>query len=253
MSQRQLRTALLVGVIAAFAAIGIYIFNAVAQDRPHDPFTEGALPPAQVQPPPPTAVPGAAPGAALSNVHAESFDTLPTGWTTADTGAMPDQTGSWASAAGKLVAKQPDSGQQSFEESIFLNPLATGAHASVTVQVYPQGNQVVGLVFRASKRGYYLFRVFRDGNNAPERRQLQRYDATTGQYTTLVGDRQGKGYELGRWQDLRVDLDGEKITCFFDGAQVFAVQDAQFADGQAGVYTLALGDVIFDNFTVALP
>jgi hypothetical protein len=252
MNKRQLRTVLLVGVIAAFAAIGIYMFNAVAQDRPHDPFTEGALPPAQVQPPP-TTIPAAAPGAALSNIQSESFDTLPAGWTAADTDAMPDQKGSWASESGKLVAKEPDSGQQSFEDSIFLDPATIGARANVSVQVYPQGNQVVGIVFRSSKSGYYLFRVFREGNNAPERRQLQRYDAKTGRYTTLIGDTQGKGYELGSWQDLRVELDGDLITCFFQGEKVFEVHDSQFTSGQAGVYTLALGDVIFDNFTVALP
>jgi len=252
MNKRQLRTALLVGVIAAFAAIGVYMFNAVAQDRPHDPFTEGALPPTQV-PPPPTTVPAPAPSTALSNVQTEGFDTLPSGWTSVELAAMPDQQGSWASEAGKLVAKAPDSGQQSFEGSIFLAPAATAARAKIGVQVYPQGNQVVGIVFRSTKNGYYLFRVFRDGNNAPERRQLQRYDAQTGEYTTLVGDTQGKGYQLGSWQDLRVETDGDLITCFFNNEKVFEVHDSTFTGGQAGVYTLALGDVVFDNFSVALP
>jgi len=255
MNKRQLRTAVLVGVIAAVAAIGIYMFSAVAQDRPHDPFTEGALPPTQVPPPPPTSLPAppAAPAQALSHVQTETFDSLPTGWTAPATAAMPDQAGGWASEAGKLVAKQPDSGQQSFEDSLFLAPLATGTRATVSVQVYPQGNQVVGLAFRASKRGYYLFRVFRDGNNAPDHRQLQRYDAASGTYTTLASDTVGAGYQLGSWQDLRVALSGDLITCYFNNQQVFAVHDGTYADGQAGVYTLALGDVLFDNFTVALP
>jgi hypothetical protein len=245
-----------VGVIAAFAAIGLYLFNAVAQDRPHDPFTEGALPADQVQPPPtsvPTNVPAPAPSTALSTVQTEGFDTLPAGWAAADTDVMADQRGNWASEAGKLVAQQPESGQQSFEGSIFLAPTATAGRVNIAVQVYPQGNQVVGIVFRSTKNGYYLFRVFRDGNNAPERRQLQRYDAKTGLYTTLKADTQGKGYVLGQWQDLRVETDGDLITCFFNAEKVFEVHDAQFTGGQAGVYTLALGDVIFDNFTVALP
>ena len=252
MNKRQLRTALVVGVIAAFAAIGIYMFNAVAQDRPHDPFTEGALPANQVQPPPATAVPAAAPSTALSNIQTEGFDTLPAGWAADDKDVMVDQRGDWASESGKLVAKAPPSGQ-SFEGSVFLAPIASAARAKIAVQVYPQGNEVVGIVFRSTKNGYYLFRVMRDGNNAPERRQLQRYDAKTGLYTTLIGDTQGKGYELGRWQDLRVETDGDLITCFFDNQKVFEVHDAQYTDGQAGVYTLAQGDVIFDNFTVATP
>ena len=69
----------------------------------------------------------------------------------------------------------------------------TGARATIAVQVYPQGNQSVGLVFRSSKSGYYLFRVFRNGNNSPEQRQLLRYDANNGKYTKLIGDATGKG------------------------------------------------------------
>jgi hypothetical protein len=252
MNKRQLRTALVVGVIAAFAAIGIYMFSAVAQDRPHDSFTEGALPANQVQPPP-TTVPAPAPSGALNNIKSESFDALPAGWTDIEAAAMPDQKGAWASEAGKLVAKQPDSGQQSFEDSIFLSPNPVGARGNVSVQVYPQGNQVVGLVFRSTKNGYYIFRVFRDGNNASDHRQLQRYDATTGQYTTLASDTTGKGYVLDTWQDLRVELNGDLITCFFNNEKVFEVHDSQFTGGQTGVYTLALGDVIFDNFSVAVP
>ena len=251
MNKRQLSTALLVGVIAAFAAIGIYMYNAVAQDRPHDPNTEGALPANQVQPPP-TTVPAAAPSTALSNIQTEGFDTLPAGWAAADTDVMVDQKGDWASEAGKLAAKAPPSGQ-SFEGSVFLSPIATTARANIGVQVYPQGNEVVGIVFRSTKNGYYVFRVMRDGNNAPERRQLQSYDAKTGLFTTLIGDKQGKGYELGRWQDLRVETDGDLITCFFDNQKVFEVHDSQFTGGQAGVYALAQGDVLFDNFTVATP
>ena len=48
---------------------------------------------------------------------------------------------------------------------------------------------------------------------------MRRLDCTP----TLIGDTQGKGYELGRWQDLRVELDGDLITCFFDNQKVFEV------------------------------
>jgi hypothetical protein len=34
---------------------------------------------------------------------------------------------------------------------------------------------------------------------------------------------------------------------------VFEARDSQYTAGQAGVFTLALGDMIFDNFTVATP
>jgi hypothetical protein len=252
MNKRQLRTAVLITVIVAFAAIGVYMFSAVAQDRPHDSFTEGALPANQVQPPPTTA-PAPAANTALSNVQTEGFDAQPAGWAAGVSDAMPDQQGSWASESGKLVAKAPDNGGQSFEDSIFLSPINTAGRATVSVQIYPQGNQVAGIVFRSTKNGYYVFRVFRDGNNAPESRQLLRYDAATGQFTKLAVDTQGKGYVLDSWQDLRVELDGDLITCFFNNEKVFEARDSQYTAGQAGVFTLALGDMIFDNFSVATP
>ena len=87
----------------------------------------------------------------------------------------------------------------------------------------------------------------------PDHRQLLRYDTNTGLYAKLASDTQGKGYDLGRWQDLRVETDGDLITCFFENEKVFEVHDSQFTGGQAGVFTIAMGDVIFDNFTVALP
>jgi hypothetical protein len=48
-------------------------------------------------------------------------------------------------------------------------------------------------------------------------------------------------------------LNGDLITCYFEGQQVFEVHDKTYDSGKAGVYTIALGEVLFDNFTVLKP
>jgi hypothetical protein len=248
MNNRRVWITLLAIVVVAVAAGGYLLRGTTAQDRPHDPATEGEQPAAEV-----TSAP--APQAAPSQNVAlnESFDTFPASWKQFDLAAMPDQKGEWAAEAGKLAARAPSSGTQSFEESMLLAPADTSGRAELSVQVYPQGNQVVGLVFRSTDKGYYLFRVFREGESAGVKRMLQRYDAATGQYTTLAEDSQGQGYELGRWQNMSVELDGDHIVAFFEGQKVFDVRDGELAGGEAGVYALALGEVLFDNFTVLKP
>lgn len=168
-------------------------------------------------------------------------------------GRSPDEQGLWVAENGQLAQKGTPAGEPSFDETIMQIPVETAGVASIGVQVYPQGNQVVGMVFRSSDAGYYLFRVFRDGGTPPLRRELQRYDSKTGEYVSLAQDTKGKGYVDGIAQSLRVDLNGDLIQCFFQGEKVFEMRDATLTKGQAGVYTLALGDVQFDNFTFAQP
>lgn len=246
--QRPLVMALIL-LAVTLAAGGAYMFRANAQGQAADPAIRGAQLAADVATPTPPPAPGG-----LGRVQTYGFDAQPSGWRALDTADMPDGYGVWTTRAGKLAENMTVSGSGGFDNTMYLAPVDTAGRASVSAQVYPQGNQVVGLVFRASDQGYYLFRVFRgDGAEMPVRRQLQRYDAATGIYTTLAEDRQGRGYALGKWQELRVDLDGDAITCSFDGERVFQVRDGQLAGGQAGVYTLALGEVFFDNFAVAQP
>lgn len=254
MNKRQLRIGLLALIVVAFAAVGGYMLNATAQNRPYNSQTEGELPANQVaSAPSATAAPAAAPSAAgMRVVVAESFDNLTTNnWKPLDHTDFADQKGGWASDAGKLAAKPSEN--ESFEDSMLLTPTDVAGRAEVSVLVYPQGNQVVGLVFRNSDKGYYLFRVFRDASKGTPHRQLQRYNGQTGGYTVIAEDKQGKGYDLDRWQDLSVILDGDHIICFFDGKQVFDVRDGTLASGTSGVYALSLGEVLFDNFTIKKP
>lgn len=225
---------------------GFYMLQAGAQDRPYNTDTQGPRPAGEV-----LQAPTPQPEAQLQVVRSDNFDTLPKDWRTLDSSVLPDMKGVWTTESGKLVSQAPVVGGD-FEETMFLAPVDTSGRARVSAQVFPQGNLVVGLAFRASDGGYYLFRVFR-GENTPIRRHLQRFDAQTGTYVSILEDREGSGYELGRWQELRVELDGDLITCYFDGEKVFETRDSTLTGGEAGVYTLNVGEVMFDQFAVAKP
>lgn len=236
---------LLVGLFSG----GLYFLRAGAENRPYDTAIQGPRPASQISAPP-----TATPGSSAQVVRSDTFAQLPSDWKAVDRSPFPDKKGVWSTENGSLAAIAPAAGGD-YEDTLYLAPVNTSGKTSISVQVFPQGNLVVGLAFRATDQGYYLFRVFSNGgaDKPPIHRQLQRYDAQTGTYVTLAEDRTGRGYDLGRWQQLRVDLDGDLITASFDGEQVFQVRDSTFASGDAGVYTLNVGDVLFNQFVVTKP
>lgn len=236
-------------LVAALVIGGIFMASVVAERGSYNPAQQGPEPATSVENAP---EPRFARGTQV--VRMERFAIKPVDWQERNTAEFDDKNGAWATQTGKLAQTGTALGDTGFDETMSLAPVNTDGSVTISTQVYPQGNQVVGLVFRASDAGYYLFRVFRGGEaKLPVRYQIQRYDAETGLYTILAEDRTSAGYDLGRWQELRVQLDGDQITGSFDGKQVLTATDATYTNGDAGVYTVALGDVFFDNFAVVRP
>lgn len=180
-----------------------------------------------------------------------TFDEQPDDWQRINLTFLPGEEGLWVSEHGMLAQKgliQGGEAPVSRIPTLLLAPVTTGERSSIAVQVYPQDNQVIGLVFGASDTGFSLFRVSRSNG-----RMLQHYNLQTEEYTAFMDDPDGRGFEVHRWQELRIEQDGNVIQCFYDGEQVFEYRDARFIGGQPGVYTLAMGFVFFDNLTVAEP
>jgi len=239
----------LAGLVAALVLGGIFMASAVAGRDTYDSAQQGPEPANQVENAP---EPRFARGTQV--VRLERFEQKPADWQERNSAAFSDQYGVWAGQSGKLAQTGIELNDTGFDETMSVMPIDTSGTATVSTQVYPQGNQVVGLVFRESDAGYYLFRVFRGGEaDMPVRYQIQRYDTDSGLYTTLAEDRTSAGYDLGRWQELRVQLEGDQIIGSFDGRQVLTATDATYADGGAGVYTVTQGEVFFDNFAVVRP
>ena len=242
--QRRLYTSLAFVLVAALLGV-LSLATLGAQQPPHDSRTHGALPPEKIAPAPEVKATGRV-------LRADKFDKLDQSWKNQDHAPMPDQAGKWEAAAGKLIQNKTQGFGDNLAETSFLADVDTAGKSTVAVQVYPQGNQFAGLIFRASDRGYYVFTVYRGDTTVPVRRTLLRFDPQRG-YTTLAEDSTGAGLALDRWQELRVELDGNRIQAYFDGQAVFDVRDGSLTRGSAGVTTLALGEMAFDNFTVAQP
>lgn len=257
MEKRKILLPIILAGVLALGLAGIFMFRATAQDRP---LSNGPLPTPEPQPtivPVPTAVPPVAPTPAAVPQNGslpgtiERFDAPVPSWAPVNDTKMADKQGQWAIKDGKLQAVAAES--ESFEESIYLSPVDTTGHTKLSVQAYPTGNQTIGLVFRASDQGYYVFNIFRADDTGKALNVLRRYDATSGIATELARNEQGVGYKLNAWQTLSVEVNNDLITCYFEGQKIFEVQDKTFANGKAGVDVLALGDVQFDNFTVVHP
>lgn len=234
-------------IIAIGLALGVYTFSTTAQQAIVEQVVPQPLAADQIAEAPDVNVP-----ASKNVVLVERFDTTALQWTQRDPSILPEYQAKWEVQAKKLMVSMPAGSAPNGEETIFLAPPTANDQSVVGAQFFPQGNQVIGLVFGSSEGGYYLFRVFADDSPLPHRRMLQRFDPVTG-YTTIADNTTGAGYQYGAWQELRVERNGKTIVCWFAGKEVFRLEDSSLAAGQAGVYTLNTGDVYMDNFTVAQP
>ncbi|MBA3469916.1 MAG: hypothetical protein H0T53_09755 [Herpetosiphonaceae bacterium] len=238
----------LLTLLAIGLAIGVYTFSTTAQQA----IVEQVLPEPVAADKIPEAPEVAVPAARGGQVDSERFDIKPAQWTQRDVSILPEYQAQWDVRANKLTVGMPAGSAPSGDEAIFLSDRQASDQSLVAAQFFPQGNQVIGLVFGSSENGYYLFRVFADSSTLPHRRMLQRFDPKAG-YTTIADDAKGAGYQYGQWQELRVERSGSKIICWFGSEKVFELEDNTLGAGMAGVYTLNTGDVYIDNFTVAQP
>lgn len=48
-------------------------------------------------------------------------------------------------------------------------------------------------------------------------------------------------------------VNGDRLQAFFNGQMTIETRDAQLASGAAGLYTRAIGGMLFDNVTITNP
>jgi len=71
--------------------------------------------------------------------------------------------------------------------------------------------------------------------------------------TTLV-EQKGPGFTPRAWHVLALRVVGNQLTVTLDGAVVAEAEDATpLAAGRAGIYTRAMGGILFDDFSVVAP
>lgn len=237
-------------LVSLLVAVSYFAFagtqNQVRGDNPNS-----KLPPEQVPEAPMPQLPASAAPVMMADF---SVDDVPDDWETIDWSDYPDYQGKWGIAAEKLAQEGTLVGSEK-TPTMLVAPGEIGSEGLISVQVFPQGNHMIGLVSDLSDAGYYSFRVFQDGSDPQQIRRILEYNDQndTNNSYVIAEDKGGAGFRMGEWQELRIERDGERILCFFDGELVFDVTDQSLAGGKSGIYTLAMGDLLFDNYFMAQP
>ncbi|HMO60140.1 MAG TPA: hypothetical protein PKC19_22530 [Roseiflexaceae bacterium] len=136
--------------------------------------------------------------------------------------------------------------------AMYPTALVTGNSAwrdyEARVAAYSSGNEAMGVVVRASDRGYYVFRVYNEGVSLPKY-AIERFDAASYTFHELASA-DGAGFATERWYELSVVVLGDRMQAFVDGQPVLDVRDGTLGQGSAGVYGIAEGRLLFDSFSV---
>lgn len=105
-------------------------------------------------------------------------------------------------------------------------------------------DQAGGLIFRLKDaNNYYVARANALENN------FNLYKVVAGNRRKISGN--SMSVPAGHWHELRVEVRGNRITCYFDGTQNIEANDSTFGSpGKIGLWTKADSVTAFDDLTV---
>ncbi|MFL5806812.1 MAG: family 16 glycoside hydrolase [Roseiflexaceae bacterium] len=197
-------------------------------------------------PPPAPAAPALAGASALAAADFHSGSDL-SAWTVIDATEPFQGHAVWAVQDDRLQQVSAVDGDIRQYPTAFVTGDAAWQDYSVSAAAYNISNDEFGVVARAGAGGYYVFKLL-SAQSTPGM-VLERYDAAQGTFTTLATADSG-GFEIRRWYDLRLQVQGDHLTAFVDGQPVLEARDTTLKQGRAGVSGYAMGGLEFDNFTV---
>lgn len=212
-------------------------------------------PPAPTFPPVATpAVPAAPdttmPKAGAPSLAADTFDGQLESWDVLDLNVTaPIEPSLWQANAGRVDQVTGPDGNDTQTPTILLTGDETWTDYSVEAEAYPRSNANVGLAGRSTKAGLYFLAIRPANAGAGDAITLQRYDAAGERYTILASAESG-GLNQNTWYALKLSFKGDSIQAFVNGKLVLEAKDGAFANGRAGLYAFAEGNVSFDNFSV---
>jgi hypothetical protein len=159
----------------------------------------------------------------------------------------------WAVTADSTAPSKPNVvAQTSTDQTDYRFPLLIADEGSfqdldLTVRfkaVSGSVDQAAGLVFRLKDpNNYYIVRANALENN------YRLYHVINGRRMQFAGA--NFKVSSGEWHELRVELVGNKITCYYDGEKKIEATDNTFKDaGKVGLWTKADSVTYFDNLKV---
>jgi hypothetical protein len=179
-------------------------------------------------------------------------------WEVVDFSFVLDESRSnWEVADGRLV--QASTGltrSPSTQETAALTGSGEWSDYTVQASFYDETNGTAGLIARYSganpqTASYYRYRILKDGYEATPKQVLEKVE---GGVATTLAEQAGPGFSERSWHVLTLSVVGGQLTVTLDGAVVAEALDPNpLPAGRAGVYSRAMGGILFDDFVVTTP
>jgi hypothetical protein len=214
---------------------------------------------------PPTPTVGANPnaggpalaGAALAQSSFDEASAL-SSWQVVDLSfVLAEGRAQWAVADGRLVQDYAGEAKDaSIQETAALTGEAGWSDYTVQVSFYDLYNGTAGLMARYSgdeptTASYYRVRMLKDTFEASPKLVLEK--VVQGAPQSLV-EIKGPGFSERAWHTVQLRVVGGELTVTLDGVVVAEATDsAPLPAGKAGIYTRAVGGILFDDFLVSAP
>ncbi len=200
------------------------------------------------------AQPTQAPSLAGVALFADDFATEASlaNWTFVDLEqVLPGTQSVWIVEDGRLVQNRTaEANNPNTREVLAVTGPTSWTDYTITARVYDQGNATFGLVARRQGDSFYRYRIIADSYEATPKQVLEK--VVDGVATPLVTV-DAPGYEQRRWYTVSLSVIGSTIQVTLDGNIVAQASDPSLTSGQAGLYTRALGDILFDDVVVTAP
>lgn len=164
--------------------------------------------------------------------------------------------GTWVVQADSTAPSKPHVlAQTSADKTDYRFPLAIlneGSYRDLQVSVKfkaisGEADRAAGLIFRVKDaNNYYVARA-----NALED-NYRLYHVVDGNRRQFAGA--NLKVTAGEWHELKVEITGNRITCYYDGSKKIEATDDTFKDaGKVGLWTKADSVTYFDDLTVQEP
>ncbi len=165
-----------------------------------------------------------------------------------DDTVIPEARSLWAIEDGRLVQNRTAAANNpSTQETLAVIGDASWTDYAISAKVYNQTNATFGLVARYQDGSFYRYRSIANRFESTPKQVLEK--VVDGVPTTLATVDQ-IGHDEYRWYSVTLRVNGTTIQALVDGKVVAEADDATLTNGQAGVYTRALGGILFDDITV---
>ena len=213
------------------------------------------VPPTPTVPPAPSSMIGVVAPQAATTLMTEQFDTdgALTRWRIVDLEDVPNERRSlWTVVEGRLRQDRtvPPLRDPSIHETAALTGEADWSDYTISAGFYDQDNANVGLIARYRDGSYYRYRIIRSDYEDRPKHVIERVVNGT---VTVLASLDAPGYEPRRWNTIMFSVNGDQLRAFFNGQATMEVRDAHLSSGSAGLYTRAIGGMLFDNVMITSP